>query len=183
MSGVEIWRPAPGHPHYEVSDLGRVRRVGGRPRATCAGEFGHRGLVVYEPHRKPSKVWVHRLVCEAFHGSAPTDGMHAAHGNGNPADNRAVNLRWATPTENAADKKLHGTEIFGERNGRSILTRDQVAEIRDMAASLPRSSGGRRIKKGSIGEISRLFGVSDACIRQVISGTRWKENEENHVNS
>ncbi|WP_449411892.1 HNH endonuclease signature motif containing protein [Methylobacterium komagatae] len=49
--------------------------------------FGHRRLV-------------HRLVCEAFHGPAPTPEHQVAHADGTRWNARADNLRWATRTEN-----------------------------------------------------------------------------------
>lgn len=90
---AEQWRTIAGHERYEVSDLGRVRNV----------ETGR--VLALIPHNKGYlKVWlgrarlayVHRLVCEAFHGPPPDDGLpyHADHRNFRPTDNRASNLRW-----------------------------------------------------------------------------------------
>lgn len=109
---VEAWRPVPGFGDYEVSDLGRV--------------ISHRrnGLVT-ELHRSINTngylrvqlavgggryVWryVHRLVAEAFHGTRPP-GLVVRHLNGDALDNRAQNLCWGTPSENAYDRVRHGT--------------------------------------------------------------------------
>jgi hypothetical protein len=47
---------------------------------------------------------VHRLVCEAFHGHAPSVVHEVAHLNDRGEDNRAENLRWATHQENCQMK-------------------------------------------------------------------------------
>jgi hypothetical protein len=51
---------------------------------------------------------VHVLVAEAFLGPRPP-GRQCCHKNGNGLDNRAVNLRWGTPSENIQDSVRHGT--------------------------------------------------------------------------
>lgn len=40
------------------------------------------------------------------------------------------NLRWGTRADNERDKKSAGRDNSGERNGRSVLTVEQVREIR-----------------------------------------------------
>jgi len=44
--------------------------------------------------REKHTVYVHRAVCEAFHGSPPEGGHHAHHINGFKDDNRWDNLCW-----------------------------------------------------------------------------------------
>lgn len=172
------WRSIPGWHPYEASDEGEIRRVGGSPRSATPGEFGHLGLVLYLPGRKPKKAWVHRLVCAAFHGEPPFPDAEAAHGNGISSDNVPMNLRWTTKTENEADKKLHGTDNAGKRNGMAVLNQRQADEIRAMASQLPRSPGGARLKKGSLPLLADKYGVTTSCIRQVIAGTRWMPSQE-----
>lgn len=72
---------------------------------------------------------VPHLVLEAFVGPRPA-GMESAHENGNPADNRPDNLRWATHVDNCADKKRHGTSQQGEKHPMHKLTDDDVREIK-----------------------------------------------------
>jgi hypothetical protein len=57
---------------------------------------------------------VHRLVATAFHGPAP-EGYECRHLNGDPTDNRAVNLRWGTSAENSADIRLHGRNAMSNK--------------------------------------------------------------------
>jgi hypothetical protein len=52
---------------------------------------------------------VNRLVALAFHGLPPNPTDHACHNDGNKLNNSADNIRWDTPSGNAADKLIHGT--------------------------------------------------------------------------
>lgn len=110
---TEEWRVIKDWPAYEVSDLGRVRRIrrGKGTQATLLKQMiGKRGYPVVGltmmPRRK--KVVVHRLVCLAFHGEPPEGKNCVAHGDGNRTNNRADNLRWASHSDNAQDTKAHG---------------------------------------------------------------------------
>lgn len=108
------------------------------------------------------QIGVHRIVCSAFHGPAPY-GFHAAHINGVPSDNRPDNLRWSSAKENERDKVRHGTNLIGSRNPASKLGESQVLDIRD------------RISKGSSGvELSREYGVTEACISYIKTQKGWR---------
>ena len=123
----EIWRPVAGcEGQYEVSNLGRVRSL---DRIGTQGTRWGRSMSVRLKGRilKPGTVaggyqyvkigpvgaLVHRLVLEAFAGPCP-EGMECAHDDGNPANNHASNLRWATKIENQADRRRHGTLPIGK---------------------------------------------------------------------
>lgn len=101
-------------------------------------------------------VYVHRLVAEAFIPN-PEGKPDVAHNNGNGLDNRVENLRWATESENMADKVLHGTHCRGEKHGGAKLTDAEVMAIRYCR------------KQGSgVDSLANIFGVSrwtiyDAC--------------------
>jgi hypothetical protein len=110
----ELWRKIPGFEQYEVSGLGRVRRDGRIRKFVLQRNYPYLTITLWrdgKEHRKSA----HRLVLEAFVGPCPP-GHECAHGDGNPGNPRLTNLRWATPTENHADKKLHGTDNGGARN-------------------------------------------------------------------
>ena len=106
-SRIERWRPIPGWPGYEASSLGRLRarrptaRQGRAilqtPPRVMTGHIekdGRRRINLTLAGRR-KKVIVGHLVCLAFHGRAPA-GCGAEHRNGDLADDRARNLRWAT---------------------------------------------------------------------------------------
>lgn len=76
---------------------------------------------------------VHRLVLLAFVGP-PRPDQEGAHLDGNPSNNHLVNLKWATPTENAGHKSRHGTKIVGEKSWSATMTASDVVRIRRMYA-------------------------------------------------
>lgn len=171
----EEWRVIPSFSLYEVSSLGGLRRVGStstkRPSRAKRGGYLQTNLWQNGVERK---AWVHRLVCEAFYGPAPQPRMDVAHHNGVKDDNRPENLRWATRRENEHDKRRHGRDNAGSRNGQAILDEAQVREIRALVPALPRSSGGCRIKKGALGRLAAQYGVTTGAINNILRGTNWR---------
>lgn len=125
----EEWQHIAGYEgFYEVSNLGRVRSL--TRRIQCSNRVvvrngkvlkqnrdstGHYQVCLCD-HTKRKTHLVHRLVMAAFVGSCP-DGMEVCHNNGNPADNRLVNLRYDTRSNNTLDKVFHGTHNWMESRG------------------------------------------------------------------
>lgn len=103
------WRPAPGFEGaYEVSNLGNVRTIASgrvRPGRLTRAKPGLLYRKVQLQHLKFR--WVHRLVCEAFHGAQP--GRQVRHLDGDSLNNCADNLSWGTQSDNEFDKVRHGT--------------------------------------------------------------------------
>lgn len=164
---METWKKAIDFPEYEVSDLGRVRRV-----AASKGTYGGKILKPYDSNGylkvcliskdRKRKVSVHRLVLETFEGR-PNDKLDCCHGNGIRTDNRLSNLRWATRSENMLDAKMHGTSAVGERNGQAILTESDVIQIRNRRAS------GERIS-----EITKDYNVTRGAISDICRRVNWR---------
>jgi hypothetical protein len=168
ISNDEVWKAVPGFTVFEISDLGRVRRI-----KSCRGT--PTGLK--RAHKGPDGYWrislveggkeryttLHRLVLCAFVGDPPTPDHCAAHNDGDKDNNRLNNLRWATYAENEDDKRLHGTETKGERNGSAKLTREKVLIIR--AADLS--------ARGSLGRLANEFGVVKSVICNVRAHRTW----------
>ena len=164
------WRPIPSAPNYESYSAGDIRRA--RPgRRTIVGKVlrakaeanGYLRVCLYHDGIKKFAT-VHRLVCEAFHGSPPTD-ADCAHWNGVKIDNVPSNLRWCRRAENIADKNRHGTMARGSRQGCAILNENDIPEIRRLiAAGKPYSA------------VGDAYGVSKDTIVAVIKGRSW-----NHV--
>jgi len=112
---IEIWKPIPGYEgQYEVSDQGRIksyrRRKEGQILRPGRMTAGHLSVSL---GRRNSQC-VHRLVLLAFVGPPPVC-HECLHANGDPSDNRLVNLRWGTRSENIADAIKHGTWMTPER--------------------------------------------------------------------
>lgn len=118
----EHWLPIAGYEGaYEVSDLGRVRGLDremvaadgvlqsrrGRVLQTSRMRSGHMQASLWS-NNVATLIYVHRLVLLTFIGPPPPD-MECCHNNGDPADNRLINLRWASHLDNMDDKRRHGT--------------------------------------------------------------------------
>lgn len=176
------WRTIPSFPLYEASDEGEVRRR--------EPFYISRGLIVLRPHRHRKTAYravsvrselgrfitkfVHALVCEAFHGLRLSPKHEAAHWNGDKADNRPDNLRWATKVENAGDTNRLGRQVRGETSPNAVLTPDQVARIRVSWATLPRRANGR-IKRGAVADLARELGANRRTVYSVGRGDTWRQ--------
>ena len=167
----ETWKTIPIAPNYEASSLGIIRRsrpgaskmsrvVVGRVLLPCrAGPRRTYLSVNLEIDGRCGQKSVHRLIALTFLGAPPTAKHHAAHINGDSFDNRAVNLRWSSPSENERDKLLHGRHNRGERTASHKLTERQVLEIR--ASELPQSA------------IANRYGVAQTTISKIKRRVRW----------
>ncbi len=75
-----------------------------------------------------------RIVCERTFGKPPSRSHEAAHDCGKAHEGCIApwHLRWATPSENQADRIIHGTHVRGEMNPMAKLTDAQVEEIQTL---------------------------------------------------
>lgn len=179
----EIWKPVYGFKDYAISSFGRFKRVTpgkrGQNPGIIHGYVGNHGYVTVGLSRdgKVIKTLVHRLVCEAFHGPAPTPAHEVAHNDGTRLNNAASNLRWATRKENMADCVDHGTKATGYSHGRTTkpdktprgsshghakLTADDVRIIRAADTAV-----------GSGRKLAAWFGVSTATISLIRNRKIW----------
>lgn len=166
----EEWRPIEGFPGYEVSSLGRVgswkpaRQRGGKipTERYILKQFLHSGKVYRQVNIRPGTGFktklVHLLVCEAFHGPRPAK-HQIRHRNGKGWDNRASNLCWGTPVQNAADKLKHGTHIHGEKHSQARLSAEDVNDIR----------GSTETAKA----LAARYGMSPSHIYDIRAHKRW----------
>ena len=111
------------HPDYAPSELlvsnrGRVRKRGhagvGEYEYFTLGSLrkdGYRTVGINGKHRR-----VHILVCEAFHGPKPSGkNITVDHDRDrNRSNNRADNLRWATPQEQNGNQGTHRAHSTGK---------------------------------------------------------------------
>jgi len=108
------------------------------------------------------KAYLHRLICEAFHGPCP-EGFQCRHLDGDKTNNQASNLTWGSAKENSADKISHGTANYGEQNPMAKLTREKVLKMREL----------RQSTNDSYKIIAEKFDVSTMTAFRAITGKSW----------
>jgi len=169
---MEDWKDIPGWEGiYQVSNLGRVKRIQSGPGAT-AGRIkigyktggGYLQVDLSSPGRKTICPVVHRLVLSAFVGLCP-EGKEANHKNGIRTDNRLDNLEWVTRSENL----IHSIRVLNINIARGInfpqakLNDDKVRKIKELFR------GGM-----TYAQLSKIFDVSMGAIAHVIKGRSWR---------
>jgi len=115
---IEVWKNIKEYEGlYQVSNIGRVKSL----ERTVIDKRGHKhytnerilkpqigpnGYLQVGLHKdcKGKSLYIHRLVCEAFHEN-PKNKPEVNHINEDKSDNRACNLEWVTSKEN----NNHGT--------------------------------------------------------------------------
>lgn len=162
---METWKPVPGYGGYEISDRGRIRRTVTRlikPTPIIRGD-GTRFVVGLKKNGKSKQEQFHRLLLSAFISPPPSKTHQARHLDGNPSNNKLDNLAWGTPTENQRDRKTHGTDSSGSKNGGAKLTTKQAALVR------------REYKSGkSPSAIASAFGITPQQVWSIGTGRSWK---------
>jgi hypothetical protein len=179
---VENWRNVPDWPEYQVSDLGRVRRVSrskrGRGRAdgilAQADRNGYRVITLFR--RTPDQIiklsaYVHRMVLLSFAGSPPAEGMQCNHKNGVRHDNALANLEWTTSLEN----NQHAVHDLGAKRGTSGIG-CSAAKVVDCQAIRQASADGLGERR-----IAKQFNVSRWLVREVLAGSHWSQRETGDV--
>lgn len=163
----EVWRVVAEAPEYEVSDLGRIRRLtdsrGGKAETGVRGFVSSNGYLMVNlctGGRRLTRT-VHRIVCVAFVGQ-PADGMDVCHNDCDRLNNRAANLRIDSRAGNMADSTRLGRHNRGERGGSNKLPQSTAAAIK-----LRLLQGARNC------EITREFNVAESYVRNIKRGHTW----------
>ncbi len=179
---TEYWKPVVGYyGRYEVSDLGRVRRLetfrrdGRRIKpgmvSICLRSKKDSGkaypCVALNDGTGQRTSSVHRLVLLAFVGPCPRKDMQGCHNNGKREDNRLINLRWDTPSGNQLDRNVHGTRNapVGEHHPNAKLTARDVSDIFSL-----RESGLSQYK------IASVMGICQPHVSDILNGKRWNNS-------
>jgi len=154
--------------NYEVSDLGRIRRV-----VYLNGVLSHKdgnGYLRVALKRVGSKnnalVPIHRLVLSAF-VEPIKDARVGNHKNGIKTDNRLENLEIITHRQDRlhAFRELGQQKMQGSKHGRSKLTEEQVLEIRRL---------GEKREWGIGSKLAKQFGVGPQIISFILNRKNWK---------
>ena len=182
----EVWKDVIGHEGlYQVSNFGNVRSLDrlvnksnktsyirkGKLCKQSKSNLGYMTVCFTVSDVKTNK-YVHRLVAEAFILNTENK-PQVNHIDCNKKNNHVSNLEWCTNSENHihATKNglnklhLHRVAYSGEENGRSLLTKEQVLEIKQKYIPY----------KYSAKKLSKEYNVSESCITHILNNTSWKE--------
>lgn len=164
---AEEWRPVLGG-DYEVSSLGGVRRARpgrrtsvGRPMKPVLMRIGYL-MVAPTVNGRNRRMYVHRLVAEAFLGPCP-DGCEVNHIDGCKTNNTVENLEYVTHAENMRHAVNVGLSRSGAACPNAKLTEETVRELR-----------ARRAEGASFGVLAREFGVGIATAFNAAKGNSWR---------
>lgn len=175
MEDEEIWVEIKGYPDYHISNFGNIKslgryvnRNGGMLRVkekilrpyVAKKRGGYLECNIYRDAVR-KRIKYHVAVAEAFIGPRP-DGFHVCHYDGDPSNNKLVNIRYCSPSQNEMDKIRHGYSQIGERNRSSVLEESDILFIRSFS------------KSGISGaDIARIYKVSSSCIYSIINRETW----------
>ncbi|MGN1280989.1 MAG: NUMOD4 domain-containing protein [Succinivibrio sp.] len=190
----EVWRDIEepgGVSHYQISSLGRVKRLPYTSVAFSGGKFverhhkeklikcrkrtsdGYVDVTLYLGDGRKRTVLVHRLVANTFL-PAPSEELIKEclkcgfkkpcinHIDGNKENNNVENLEWCTYSYN--NDRVRKVVPTGEENGRANLNKQDVMLIIAL-----------RNKGQTIKEIAENLGVPMSTIGHILCGDTWTE--------
>ncbi len=164
---MEIWKPIAGYEEiYEVSDLGRVRRIKAarnsqvgriiKPRLSYNGYYQ---LALNKNGAEATKR-ICRLVAQAFVEN-PHNKPQVNHKNAIKTDDRPANLEWVSELENAQHATANGLYPLGIKNGRAKLREEDIMAIRQSYDLVPTR------------ELVRKYGVHRNMIYNIVKRKNW----------
>lgn len=153
---------------YEVSDLGRVRRVGRRVlKATINPQTGYENVTLCRAPVQITKA-VHRIVIETFTGPCP-EGLIVNHIDGDKINNAHLNLEYVTYSENMQHAVRLGLLInFAVTRGEESATA-KITEAQAVVIKAAWHAGGETTR-----QISTRLVVPLYCVRNIAQGRTWK---------
>ncbi len=165
LDQTEEWRPC-FDGDYEVSSLGRVRRVTGG-RGAVPGRIlrpglvrGYPAVVITHSGRRGSR-YVHHIVAHAFLG--PRGELSVNHIDGNKQNPALSNLEYCSHQENMAHASATGLLATGRERSRTKLCECAVRAARRL-----------RAQGVSLSDVGRRLGVSAATILDIEAGRTWR---------
>ena len=165
---MEIWKPVPNYPGYEVSNTGLFRsyfnnagRIIDRPRPVKQNVTDRGYFRIALRKNKKQKIWFsHRVVALAFIGPIPT-GKQVNHKNGIKSDNRPENLEYVSQSEN--NKHAYKTGLRSVRGNQS-----PVRKIDESVAIEIKYK-----ENGPQKHIAKKYGISASQVCNIKSGRSW----------
>lgn len=166
-------RPIPGHWGYYTTPWGEVwsirghgiQKVAKQPRKINARDYkGTRLVKISDDNSMQSTLSLLRVVALAFIGEPSIENAQASPINGDALDIRPENIEWVTPSARTHKMvKRRGPTVYGEKQGLSKLTDEDVLEMRELA------------RQGvSTSELASKMGVTERVARRAVKGQSWK---------
>lgn len=173
MTCSEDWRPVPGFPRYEASDLGRVRSV---PYVDGKGHLrrgriltprcqrGHWSVCLTRTEgARQERVPLGLIVLTAF-GRQKADGEIVLHGPAGRDCNELSNLSFGTYAQNnGPDRCRDGTRLANCDHPRTHLSEDDVRRIRSLRGRMGQE------------EIGQLFSIDQTTVSNIQLGKSFQE--------
>lgn len=173
----EIWLPCVGYEGiYEVSNLGRVKRVNKVKRSINGGivtfkerlctehidQKGYSFCILTDMAVKVSSKRIHKLVTNAFMPN-PNKTLEVNHIDGNKQNNKLSNFEWVTHQENMTHAKENNLLVRGEDGHHNKLKETEVLEIRQ-----------KYVKDVyTMDTLAKEYNVSRSGIQSIIERRTW----------
>ena len=159
-----MWKDIEGYEgHYQIDEYGNVKSIKFAKEKILSPYIAHSGYhqVTLIKNNIKEVAYIHRLVAKAFLDN-PNNEPTVNHKDGDKSNNYYLNLEYVSYSYNNQHAYDNGLHKKGELHYRSILTEEQVKEIKSLG------------KYSSFKSIADKYGVSQATIRDVIVGNTWK---------
>lgn len=144
MKTIELWKPVEGFDSYEVSDLGRVRKVDGTEVNLFNHPQGYLKVALKVAGKKVSKKYVHRLVAAAFIPN-PDNLPYVNHKNGKQWCNEVENLEWISSKDNHTHARENG--LIDYYKSHRVVSVEDVRYIREHIKPYDKEFGNGAIAK------------------------------------
>lgn len=179
----EIWKDIQGYEgYYQVSNTGRVRSLDridsrgykrkGKILVPLVDKFGYCSVHLLKKS-KAKTAKIHRLVAVSFLEN-PLNYKEINHKDENKLNNSVDNLEWCDRKYNMNYGKMshdyHSKRTSGENNGRSILDKKAVEEIRKKYV--------KRSKNFGLVALSKEYGICPSQVGNIVRGESWKGEVE-----
>jgi hypothetical protein len=155
-------------PEYQVSNLGRVKRVlggqGARVNRCLSPHKSSNGYLQIRLTTNGEKkiASIHGLVAEVFLGPRPA-GMQVRHLDGNKKNNFVCNLAYGTAKENGQDNARLNVMPRGERVNTNVLTVTQAKKCFSLLHD-----------QVSPTQVAKLLNVPRNAVYKIKYGQTWK---------
>ena len=165
---IEEWKTIPDYPNYEVSSLGRVRRIAKSSKGgnTHLGKIlgvkepqGYLSVRLYkgDDYRNYLHIKIHRLVLLTFVGPCP-EGFVCNHKDFVRDNNELSNLEWIPEVKNNSICSRNGISKKPNRSENDVL------EMRELISS----------KQMSTKEAAHKYNLHISTVRKIINRRIWK---------